>query len=553
MRRYFISDYRDREGWPDKKILEKETWWMPKEERMRVRKKLEKFQQISDKIQLGQNLDKDEQEYIDNNFQGAVDTFLNFAADLERTYWDNLCRMAPHDLTAFHEYMRPSEPPALHHYLIAEKLEKLERGEIQTLLLHMFPGSAKSSYASRSFIMWYFGRNPDNIVLSLGFSEDFVKTEFSKPIREAISSPTYAEIFEGVEISPHTKAASGWNLNEPHKGVYRCRGVNTTTAGLRYDLACLDDVHGGSKTALNAKEREKTINMILTDIFPRARNKNSLNLLIGTPWATDDIFGVVTELLEEPNSTFGKYEILRISCEGGPDNPVEKDPNKFVWEEYYGRNHFLNKKKTLAPHVWSANYLCKPVNVDGGLVRDQDFKRYTTLPDPKKVEISTVMSIDTAEKPNLSSNRSSIQIFQIDEEQGISYMVDAWVGHASMLAIMETMKAMQEKWDVDTILIEEANAGSQIVANYADEFPGLVPITPQSKKDKIFEFETYGLPMIKDGLVRFPEEPTLWFSDWAAEILQFPEGRYDDQVDAFSQFAKTRMIYEARGSVPAVF
>ncbi len=526
---------------------------MQKEDRIHIRKKLEKFQKMSDKIQLGQSFDEDELAYIKKTFNGSQDTFLNFASDLERTYWDNLRQMAPHDLSAFHEYLKPAEPPAAHHYLMAEKLEKLESGEIQTLLLHMFPGSAKSSYASRSFIMWYFGRNPDNIVMSLGFSEDFVKTEFSKPIREAISSAAFAEVFEGIEISPHTKAASGWNLDEPHKGVYRCRGVNTTTAGLRYDLAALDDIHGGSKTALNAREREKAINMILTDIFPRARNKHSANLLIGTPWATDDIFGVVSELLQEEKSTFGKYEILRISCEGGPSNPVEKDPNKFVWEDYYGVNHFLNKKKTLAPHVWAANYLCQPVNVDGGMVSESDFHRYEELPDPSEVELETVMSVDTAEKPNLTSNRSSIQIFQVDDAKGVCYMVDAWVGHASMLAIMEVMRDMQKKWNVDKILIEAANAGSQIVTNHSDDFPGIVPVTPQSKKDKVFEFESYGLPMIKEKLVLFPSEPTLWFADWASEILQFPEGRYDDQVDAFSQFAKTRMLNEARGSVPAVF
>ena len=50
--------------------------------------------------------------------------------------------------------------PAAHHRYIIEKLEAIERGDIDRIMFFLPPGSAKSTYASVVFPTWYLGRNP---------------------------------------------------------------------------------------------------------------------------------------------------------------------------------------------------------------------------------------------------------------------------------------------------------------------------------------------------------------------------------------------------------
>ena len=50
-------------------------------------------------------------------------------------------------------------PQALHHRLLIHKLEAVDRGEIKRLMVFMPPGSAKSTYASVIFPVWFMGRS----------------------------------------------------------------------------------------------------------------------------------------------------------------------------------------------------------------------------------------------------------------------------------------------------------------------------------------------------------------------------------------------------------
>jgi hypothetical protein len=62
------------------------------------------------------------------------------------------------DLTC---YTHPRYEPAGLHRQIAEQLERVERGEIDWLMLLVPPRHGKSELASRRFPAWYLGRHPD--------------------------------------------------------------------------------------------------------------------------------------------------------------------------------------------------------------------------------------------------------------------------------------------------------------------------------------------------------------------------------------------------------
>ena len=67
-------------------------------------------------------------------------------------------RRARSSLLAFTEFTNPLYERAQHHEQIAAKLEAVERGEIDRLMIFMPPRHGKSELASKRFPAWCWGR-----------------------------------------------------------------------------------------------------------------------------------------------------------------------------------------------------------------------------------------------------------------------------------------------------------------------------------------------------------------------------------------------------------
>ncbi len=93
--------------------------------------------------------------------------------------------------------------------------------------------------------------------------------------------------------------------------------------------------------------------------------------------------------------------------------------------------------------------------------------------------------------------------------------------------------AHAEAWDARAVLIEDAGSGMSLIQDLRHEGP-LRPIPIRPDRDKIVRLEGQSA-VIEAGHVLLPEAAP-WLGDFELEILAFPHGRYDDQVDSLSQF-----------------
>jgi hypothetical protein len=85
-------------------------------------------------------------------------------------------------LIGFTEYRFPRYRPATHHRFIAEQLERVERGEIDRLMLLMPPRHGKSELASKSMPAWSIGRKPWRQFISASASVDLAR-EWGREVR----------------------------------------------------------------------------------------------------------------------------------------------------------------------------------------------------------------------------------------------------------------------------------------------------------------------------------------------------------------------------------
>ena len=87
-----------------------------------------------------------------------------------------------------------------------------------------------------------------------------------------------------------------------------------------------------------------------------------------------------------------------------------------------------------------------------------------------------------------------------------------------------------------TVLIEKTGPGQQLIQDLKRDttpgFPNPIGIRPEG--DKVFRMEAQ-TPLIEAGHVLVPKEAP-WLAEFIGELLAFPRGKHDDQVDSVSQF-----------------
>ncbi len=91
-------------------------------------------------------------------------------------------------------------------------------------------------------------------------------------------------------------------------------------------------------------------------------------------------------------------------------------------------------------------------------------------------------------------------------------------------------------WQAKSIVIEDSAAGTQVIQSMRfDRSPRVpLPIAITPEKDKQTRLHAVSA-IIEQGRVHLPYRAS-WLEDFRVELIQFPFGRHDDQVDCMSQF-----------------
>src|SRR5579885_636922 len=81
---------------------------------------------------------------------------------------------------------------ARHHRLLIQKLEAVERGEIDRLMLFMPPRHGKSLLSSILFPAWYLGRHSDRSIIASSYGAELA-TDFGRRVRNHMTAAVVAD------------------------------------------------------------------------------------------------------------------------------------------------------------------------------------------------------------------------------------------------------------------------------------------------------------------------------------------------------------------------
>jgi predicted phage terminase large subunit-like protein len=109
---------------------------------------------------------------------------------------------------------------------------------------------------------------------------------------------------------------------------------------------------------------------------------------------------------------------------------------------------------------------------------------------------------------------------------------------------------LSQQWRADQTIIEITEMGRALRQHLKRSGP-IRPILMTSRYDKEARFLAQSA-RFESGQVHVPTEAP-WYADWPNDLLAFPNGRHDDQVDSTSQalnYLSSKMFPAERNRVP---
>ena len=192
-------------------------------------------------------------------------------------------------LIPFSVALWPDYRPAKHLRLIANALEKIERGEIKNLAISMPPRHGKSQLASVYFPAWYMGRNPQSNVIFTSYGQS-IANDFGYKVKTVFTNPTYKSIFPEYQLSDI--AYSKNEMRSTSGGVYYAVGAGGPLTSRGGDCIIIDDPIKNREDAESELMREKIWSWYRSTLFTR-KSPNATIILIQTRWHSDDLMGKI--------------------------------------------------------------------------------------------------------------------------------------------------------------------------------------------------------------------------------------------------------------------
>lgn len=410
--------------------------------------------------------------------------------------------------------------PAVHHKLLISKLEAVSRGDIDRLAVFMPPGAAKSTYASILYSPWHYAQHPNHCVIAASHTAELAE-KWGRRVRNLLAEHS---LVLGVGLAPDSQAAGRWETTRG--GEYFAAGVGGAIAGRRADLVVIDDPVRSREDADSELIRDKTWDWYKSDLYTRLKPGGRI-VLIQTRWHEDDLAG---RLLGEAAAGGDQWTVISLPALAEANDPLGRSIGQPLWPEWESEDELARKRRAVGPRDWSALYQQRPAPEDGDYFKAEWFKPYDKAPalDTLRVYGGSDYAV-TADGGDFTCH----VVVGIDPE-GRMYLLDLWRKQAASNEWIEAFCDLVIKWKpigwaeeqgqiragIGPFLDKRVIERSAFVAR--DQFP--------TRGDKAVRAQSIRGRMASTGL--YVPVGADWYPAFRSELLSFPAGKHDDQVDA---------------------
>ena len=421
---------------------------------------------------------------------------------------------AAESLIGFTEYTFSRYRTAPHHKIIAGQLERIERGEIDRLMLLVPPRHGKSELASKRLPAWFLGRQPQKQFISVSATAELA-ADFGREVRNIINSPEYRAVFD-TTLAEDSQAKGKWHTAEG--GIYYSLGVGGSVLGRGGDAILIDDPFGSMKEARSELERKNVWDFYTGTLYNRLMPGGAV-VVINHRMHEDDLCG---QLLAQQAAGGDRWEVVEL--------PAINDAGEALWPEAYPIEALERIRRNTQARDWSGLYLQRPAPEEGDYFKAEWLRPYEKVPalDTLRVYGGSDYAV-TADGGDYTVHA----VVGIDPE-GRMYLLDLWRKQASSDVWIEAFCDLVKQWKPMAWAEEQGQIRSG-VGPFLDKMQRerKAYVTREqfpTRGDKAVRAQSIRGRMALEGL--YVPTKAAYYPDLRAELLSFPAGKHDDQVDA---------------------
>jgi predicted phage terminase large subunit-like protein len=408
---------------------------------------------------------------------------------------------------------------------IAHRLELVRKGRCRRLLITIPPRSLKSIMTSVSFPAYVLGHDPTRKIVCASYSHELA-VKHAIDFRAVMKSGWYSRVFPNTCISSE-KNTELETLTTARGGRFTT-SVGGSLTGRGGNIIIIDDPMKPEE-AMSETTRRRIVQWFEITVLSRLNLKaEDAIIVVMQRLHVDDLVGILLEKggwdhLDLPaiadasqRISLGEHTIHRRRV-GDVLDPV-REPHQVL----------ADLKQAMGTLAFSAQYLQRPIPAEGNLIKREWLTYYVGAPE-RSVGTRVLLSWDTAMKPTELSDYSVGTAWLIDKAH--CYLLDVVRERFDFPDLRRAVLAQYQRWRPSSILIEDKGSGTSLIQDLrAQRFPVISISADQDKITRLYTVQ----PKFESKCVLLPRNAP-WLEDLVAELLAFPNGRHDDQVDSISQ------------------
>lgn len=434
---------------------------------------------------------------------------------------------AQDDFLAFIAAVDPNYKFGTHLKRLGNLLMDVEEGQKDRIAVSMAPRMGKSQMISIYYPAWYLGKHPDHKVIVASHTADLAVV-MARKVRNLLQTPEYQRIFPETRIASDAKAAAQWNTSKG--GEYFAIGVGGALAGRGAHLIIADDplseqdIKAGNTTSLDTTYEWFSAGL-RTRLMPGGKI-----CVLHTRWHQRDLIGRLLKdsAMNEGGDQYEAFEFPAILNEG-------TDKEKSIWPEQWSLEA-LQQTRASMHHImwqWYAQYQQNPTASEAAIIK-REWIRYWTKDTPPPCDF-IVQAYDTALTTKERSDFSVCHTWGVftNEDDGSTNVIllNRVKGKYEFPELKKMAHEQYEEWEPDSVIVEAKASGQPLIDEMRRSGIFVQDFSPGKGQDKIARINAVS-DMFSAGQVWFPE--TSWAAGTVEEILAFPAGEHDDEVDAMT-------------------
>jgi predicted phage terminase large subunit-like protein len=419
-----------------------------------------------------------------------------------------------------------------HLRVLAAKLELCRQGKLRRLIVNLPPRSLKSHTVSVAFVAWLLGHDPSAQIICASYGQDLAD-KLARDCRTLMLSSFYQSLFTRTRLSPDKQSVNDFTTTR--QGFRMSTSVGGVLTGRGADIIILDDPLKPDD-ALSETRRKGVNDWYDNTLLSRLNNKEQgVIIIVMQRVHQDDLVGHV---LEQEG-----WDVLSFPA-------IAEVDETFLIEEIFGRKSFQRQtgeplhaaresletlakiRGSIGEYNFSSQYQQRPIPLGGALIKQPWLRRYEPGSEPKEFSY-IVQSWDTANKAGELNDYSVCTTWGVHQRRYF-YLLNVYRRRMEFPDLLRAVKEQARRYDPRNILIEDKASGTQLIqALKAEGVYCVTPHLPQPGADKVMRVHSQTAEF-ESGHVLIPSDAP-WLDDYVSELLAFPGGHHDDQVDSTTQ------------------